>query len=198
MATKRRAASDSVLERYHSEWQEARNKLAQLRALKKAADHCEDHHLAEPAWLLEVFCELGRAQVTGLKKTGRPSDIVNDAMIWETFERYRRTGCTKVSARKRTSLKYFGDENRRYTVKSACERHEERIMKVIDTNNPEGWYFKREYLKGGKAKDFASLFGLFMRSKTLNDQRHAIGSNAMSTRKPRITKTKPPKRLPTY
>jgi hypothetical protein len=170
MATKRQAASGSALGRFRAEWQGAQKKLAQKRALWKARTHCRDHGLPEPAWLHDAIYQLGCEEID-LKETGRPSDIINDAMILETFERYLRTGCTKVSARKRTSLKYFGDDKRGFTVRSACKRAEDRIAKGIDT---EGWYFKREYLKRGRGKDFASLFGLLMRSKNLDDQRHAM------------------------
>jgi hypothetical protein len=152
------------LERYRAEWRESPPKRKK-RVLAKALAYCSNHRLPDPAWLHDAIYQPARAQVVGLKNSGRKLDLVSDGELYETVEDYRGMGLTEEQAFDRTARDYKEELTRRSikrprptdyspTVKSAWVRNKKRIVKGIDPDTQGGenvgWYFKKEYLKQGK------------------------------------------------
>jgi hypothetical protein len=155
--TRRRLRRDDALENYRAEWRRSRKKIL----LAKALARCREQGVAEPKWLHEALYRLGRTLVTRLKKTGRCTDLVKDASIYDTVEDYRKSGMTQDKAFERTAQEYAcelangAQKGRRttddycHTVKSTWLRVQKRIVKVDPKKNfGLDWFFKKKYRTG--------------------------------------------------
>ena len=141
-----------TLEKYQAEWQKRRKKLT----LRKALVHCRERRKAEPVWLHDAIYQFGRDLILGMKKTGRPTDLVRDDQIFATVEDHIQAGLTQEEAFARTAEIYAdelppnrnrGQFGQSHTVKNIWLRHKKRI----EPPKREGWgdwSIKEKYLRG--------------------------------------------------
>jgi hypothetical protein len=167
---RRKKPSVSALEQYRAEWRKSHRK----RALQKALAHCRDHRLPEPAWLHEAIYQLGRAQVGGMRKTGRKTDLMSDDLLYASVQEYIEDGYKQekaceltatlynkeLRAKSRTGKGKSRDDYLVTTVMKAWLRHKKRIAfdHIPVSWGGSGWRIKDEYKKNDRnAKEFERM-----------------------------------------
>lgn len=154
----------SELEKYRAECGKCERKMLKL-ILSKAIAYVREHRIAEPPWLHEAVYRFGRAQITGMRRTGRPTNVMLDDQLYKAIEDYRSEGLTQEEAFAKTAEDYAaelkpnrnrreGEEGEVETVKKAWLRHKKRIemLEAESENSPfsfrRNWRVKDKYTKG--------------------------------------------------